>query len=350
MFSGFQGFFEQAAGKHAEGLEICPEIGRQRPTIVPVCIEAGADTCDANGDGRADVRDLITMVNCFRLEDLPIGGSRVCQDCNQDSTFNIADILCCARHILRAPNLPTDSSTWSSDVRVAFGEFVRAGDNWIVPVRVTGAEGLAGTLLRLRYPGDRWRAHTPVYTTDGGVTAPSGGGWMPLADTGVPGEANIGWLKIGEGSESELSFTLIMESTGTAQPGDELVVEGADLVRPDGRSLRPTAALPRASLLDGAIPPPETVPSKIALGPALPNPFTSTTRFAVSLPRESMIELTIHDVAGRVVATLARGRFAAGVKDFAWNGAGARSGVYFARLSVDGQVYSQRVAMVRGGQ
>ena len=94
-----------------------------------------------------------------------IGTVRLCPDCNADSAFNMADILCCARHILRAPNLPPDSSQQAADVRVTFGAFVKSGDAWMVPVRVSGARALAGTLLRLRYPSERWRADYPVAVT-----------------------------------------------------------------------------------------------------------------------------------------------------------------------------------------
>jgi len=53
------------------------------------------------------------------------------------------------------------------------------------------------------------------------------------------------------------------------------------------------------------------------------------------------------------VATLHRGRLAAGARDFVWRGvddAGRRTpdGVYFVRLRVDGVVKSQRVTVLRG--
>jgi hypothetical protein len=343
-FTGVQGVIEEAAGHGGEVVLTCPILTRERPPIVPICIDAPVDTCDANGDGRADVRDLVAMVSCFRL-DLDVPGSEVlCQDCNRDSAFNIADILCCARHILHAPQVPIDSTISSGDVRVSFGEFVRLGEGWQVRVRVSGARALAGALLRLRYPADRWRATLPVTTQD----APQDlSGWMPIVDFDEPGVVNLASLKLGDSPDYELSFWMAMYPVGTPLAGDQLVVELADLVRPDGQTLRPAEALPTASLIDPSQPPTE-LPARLELGPARPNPFSSTTRFSVSLPKESTIELTVHDVAGRVVATLARGRFPAGVREFAWDGAGARGGVYFTRLSVDGNVLSQRVALIRG--
>jgi flagellar hook capping protein FlgD len=63
------------------------------------------------------------------------------------------------------------------------------------------------------------------------------------------------------------------------------------------------------------------------------------------------VDLTIHDITGRRVVTLARGVRAAGEHEARWSGTGAdgsRSapGVYFARLSAGGAVASLRVLRI----
>jgi len=131
---------------------------------------------------------------------------------------------------------------------------------------------------------------------------------------------------------------------GEVRGGDAIAVAGADLVRPDGRTLQPTAPLPVLSLVD---PPPGAVPDRVSLGAARPNPFTGTTRFTVSLSVGAELDLSVHDVAGRRVATLAGGRFAAGEREFTWDATGVRDGVYFVRLVVDGRVLTTRVALLR---
>jgi len=337
------GLLEQVAGRNGESLAFCPHDVRQRPPSLAICIVPPIDSCDANGDGRADVRDLVSMVRCLQPDttlDL-----RVCPDCNGDSLFDLTDLLCCARHILRAPHVPRDSAHASADVRVAFGTFRPDGAGWRVPVRLTGAGALAGSLLRLRYPAERWRADIPIELSSVKETAE----WMTLVDVDEPGVVQLAWLKLADGETSELSFELVLRPQGEPQSEDAISVEGADLVLPDGTALRPSEALPVASLIS-PLDPPNTTPARLELGPARPNPFNTSTRFSVGLPRESMVELTVHDVAGRTVATLARGRFAAGVREFAWKSASARDGVYFIRLSVDGVVLSQRVALLRTGR
>jgi flagellar hook assembly protein FlgD len=88
----------------------------------------------------------------------------------------------------------------------------------------------------------------------------------------------------------------------------------------------------------------------VELAPPRPNPFTLSTTFAISLPADADVDLTVHDLAGRRVTTLAHGRLGAGRREFTWDGAGARDGVYFVRLTVDGRVLSTRVALLKGGR
>jgi len=83
------------------------------------------------------------------------------------------------------------------------------------------------------------------------------------------------------------------------------------------------------------------------LSAARPNPFTTSTTFFVRLPQAAVVDLAVHDLAGRRIATLAHAAYEAGEHPFTWNGAGAHDGLYFVRLTVNGQVLSTRVAMLR---
>ena len=74
-----------------------------------------------------------------------------------------------------------------------------------------------------------------------------------------------------------------------------------------------------------------------------PNPFQSTAMIAFSLVQDAHATLEVFDVAGRRVATLIDGRVESGAHSVQWSvrdhGATRRaSGVYFCRLTVDGQV------------
>jgi hypothetical protein len=62
----------------------------------------------------------------------------------------------------------------------------------------------------------------------------------------------------------------------------------------------------------------------------------------------SVLDLRVFDVAGRRVATLARGRYTMGDHAFEWKTAGIPSGVYFIRAVVNGEpLATARYVLVR---
>lgn len=96
----------------------------------------------------------------------------------------------------------------------------------------------------------------------------------------------------------------------------------------------------------------ETAPARTRLAAAFPNPFNPhcTLRFELAAPQPA--RLAVHDVAGRLVAVLAEGDFAAGPHEFIWNGrdgAGreAAGGVYFARLTTARHAETMKLVLLR---
>ena len=86
-------------------------------------------------------------------------------------------------------------------------------------------------------------------------------------------------------------------------------------------------------------------------GPALnlaaaPNPFRHRSAISFSLPTAGPVQLTVHDVAGRRIETLASGGRSAGPHSVSWEGARA-SGVYFLRLQTERGVETQRIVQRR---
>jgi flagellar hook capping protein FlgD len=92
--------------------------------------------------------------------------------------------------------------------------------------------------------------------------------------------------------------------------------------------------------------------SVITLGSASPNPFNPATTISFSVQNETALALTVHDVRGRLVRTLASGRFPAGNHRVYWNGKDMRgralaSGVYFSRLVADGVAISRKLVLLK---
>ena len=89
----------------------------------------------------------------------------------------------------------------------------------------------------------------------------------------------------------------------------------------------------------------------LALRVAGANPARADTRLAYALPRDAHVELAIHDVTGRRVRTLARGTFAAGTHEIAWDGADAGGtrlppGLYLARLDAGAESVTAKLIRI----
>ena len=83
-----------------------------------------------------------------------------------------------------------------------------------------------------------------------------------------------------------------------------------------------------------------------------PNPFNPATTVSFELPRDGHVNLTVYDLAGRLVRTLADGEFATGRHDVAWNGRDkqglhAGSGVYLMRLVTPSGVISMQATLLK---
>lgn len=85
---------------------------------------------------------------------------------------------------------------------------------------------------------------------------------------------------------------------------------------------------------------------------AVPNPFNPSTRIRFEMGRPGLAELTIYDVRGRVLRTLATGLLAAGLHDRIWDGRAQdgthlASGAYIVRLRAGDFEASQRILLVK---
>jgi hypothetical protein len=84
-----------------------------------------------------------------------------------------------------------------------------------------------------------------------------------------------------------------------------------------------------------------------------PNPFNPSTAIRFVLPESAPVSLRIYDEAGRVVRVmLAETPLPAGEHQVEWNGVdgsgvGARSGVYFYELTVNGRVETRKMVLVK---
>ncbi len=96
---------------------------------------------------------------------------------------------------------------------------------------------------------------------------------------------------------------------------------------------------------------PDAQPRVVTLDKPVPNPSSGAIRVRLGLPREGPAELSVFDLAGRLVARVSTGPRSAGWHDLAWdgrdrNGRPVASGVYFLRLDASERM-SRRFVVLR---
>ena len=88
-----------------------------------------------------------------------------------------------------------------------------------------------------------------------------------------------------------------------------------------------------------------TSASKVSFS-VYPNPARSAT-VSFALPRRDDVDLSVFDLSGRKVATLAKGSLPAGQYTREWSGKGVGAGVYFVRLRVGPETYNLRTISLK---
>ena len=82
-----------------------------------------------------------------------------------------------------------------------------------------------------------------------------------------------------------------------------------------------------------------------------PNPFNPSTTISFALPQDSKVELSVYNIKGQKVKTIAKDVFAKGLHKLIWNGKDSSgkevgSGVYFYKLKVNGKDKSVRKCLL----
>ena len=79
-----------------------------------------------------------------------------------------------------------------------------------------------------------------------------------------------------------------------------------------------------------------------------PNPFNATTNISFSLAQNSPVSISVYNVAGQLVSTIADNQsFDTGTHSVEWNAQSFSPGVYFCRLNADGISQTHRMLLVK---
>lgn len=334
------------ADPYGNSIPPCPTPAVFAPGVL--CVVAPG--CDLNRDGVSDVLDIIKLVRCALAPPNDACPDTVAAraDCNGDGTVDIRDVICCVRKIVGSIGTRPSSGSERSAAAVA-GDASQVA--WNGPVRwLDAATGIAE--LKVDAAADWGGTQFSIDATGSPVRVRN----MRLIGAG-PG-VQLEWGVAPDGIARAIMFHAI-SGTQAAWSGRVEVT----LDRMSGLASGPllllnvdagTAAGERALvggydtnlLVDGA---PIAAPVLLR---ARPNPFVAQTEIAFVLPTDARAELNIFDVHGRLVRSLVQGPQQAGTHRISWDGADgrgkmARSGIYFAKLSVGAMIRTERILLLR---
>lgn len=321
-----------ASSMLGNGVPLCPILF----AIVDAATICAGGGCDVNHDGVADVLDLVRMVHCV-LGTGSCPDSIGAPDCNADGARNLDDVLCCARQILHAD--PPDSLVGRPEpgVGVTFGVPERTASGVDLPVRLTGANRVGAARLAFDYPDGRF--------TVASVERRGSDNWLDLFEA-ADGRLVVGLIALPSAEaviEQAVDLVIHLTRAPGAPAGGEIRLANGEFSGRDGVRLE-------IEMVQAPVPLEAT---GLALSAGRPNPFGSSTRFAVTLPRDAHGAVQIYDLGGRLVKTLANGPMAAGTSEYRWDGTDrdgrtVPDGLYFAKVRAGGEVGTQKLMFLRG--
>lgn len=77
-----------------------------------------------------------------------------------------------------------------------------------------------------------------------------------------------------------------------------------------------------------------------------PNPFKPVTTIDFELNQPGQVSLRVFDIQGKEISTLVEGSLATGSYSVDWNARGMPGGIYFYRLTLDGQAYTKSLTLI----
>jgi hypothetical protein len=89
------------------------------------------------------------------------------------------------------------------------------------------------------------------------------------------------------------------------------------------------------------------LPNMISLKGNFPNPFNPETSISYTLSHDAQVILSVYDLSGRLVETLVDGQQHPGEFLVSWSAHSLPSGMYIARLMVDGESFTQKMMFMK---
>jgi hypothetical protein len=273
---------------------------------------------DANNDNSVNVGDAVFIINyIFKGGPEPLPPAAA--DANGDLSINIGDAVYLNNYIFYGgpPPICNDGMQLPKPgpVGASFGVRYENGKTF---VEIDSKIDLAGVQFELAVPDG-----TPITKLISGIAH---------VVNYSEGTARVGLVDLEGNGIIPAGKTTLFEIAGRAEV---ISATGADL---KGNSIEIQLSSVEK---DGAL------PATFELGQNYPNPFNPSTEIRFSLPSASTVKLEVFDITGRLVTTVANGRFEAGSHSVIWNAGNTASGVYLYRMQAGSFVDSKKMMLLK---
>ncbi len=158
----------------------------------------------------------------------------------------------------------------------------------------------------------------------------------------------VGKLTVGQSKTLKITATVTAACQGTVVNVAE--VTASNLPDPDDRFNRFRDPLPNDGKSEASF----TVSASTAkaagetkLMANYPNPFNPVTVVPFELAEATQVSVKVYDLLGRLVETLVDGELSAGTYEISFRASGLPTGVYLIRMEAAGQVYTQRITLMK---
>jgi Immune inhibitor A-like, MAM domain/Secretion system C-terminal sorting domain len=290
-------------------------------------------------------------------------------DCTVTSTFEIQDISTSSRGILWRTNGPRDAdfagygmyisstsySVWRYDAGSASNLVgwttspdILAGQGAINTLSVSAVGSNFDLYINGNYQGSTTDA---TYATGyfGLICAYGTLTWYEDIMVQTGGAVAMGTPHIGEpvaGNFDEMGnavdYEIVTEGSGLFDRSAEILA-GQELIEFNLEDW-----VGNGSFIAGDDADVVAIPSSFTMNKAYPNPFNPSTSVMISLPQASDLTVSVFNVMGQQVATLANGKFNAGQHNFSFDAANVASGLYFIQAQVPGELNAiQKVTLMK---
>ena len=299
-----------------EIVTVTPKTQNGRIEIVAIDVIPG----DVDQDGQLTMADVVAILRLStgRVDVTPF--VKAIADVNKDGRIGVADALAVMEEIVRAKAIPQSPVFGTVAIDIPQVE-ATAGHRFAFPVDFSNGDSVRGVDLLLRYNPQTMRLLEVSPATEEGTV---------VADHSLPGIIRLAGVNPG-GFEEFVKIDFEPVESGTHQ----LHVEEAHLFA-GSETIITLSSLRETSL-----------PDAFQLLANFPNPFNPETTIRYSVARPSMVRVSVYNLAGQLVETLAAQPQRAGMHQVTWQPVDQTSGIYFLVVDTGGSQRSTKMMLLK---